>query len=256
MCLIFCGIVSWESASDQCYRPIFRTLAGKWHLVENSQYLSRWQTGGRMEDWIKDCEITPLLPGDLCQRAPVCQHHFMQRYQRKNRPRLSSMCLCLHVQTAASCVCTHMLFADIPESLSPYSCLLSAVYAGSPLPPAPVSERDLRIGAGPQGSCLDWISNQCYTSCVLASAIFNTQGEAPPGGKSQLSACVGSSMGDVITRVLGERLDSQKMDDGLSQCFNFKVIRYSWGGRECGINTKTGQDYQLSAAWSIQYVWV
>lgn len=132
----------------------------------------------------------------------------------------------------------------------------SLLHAGSPLPPAPVSERDLRIGAGPQGSCLDWISNQCYTSCVLASAIFNTQGEAPPGGKSQLSACVGSSMGDVITRVLGERLDSQKMDDGLSQCFNFKVIRYSWGGRECGINTKTGQDYQFSAAWSIQYVWV
>lgn len=114
---LFCIWGSWRKASDQCYRPIFRTLAGKWHLVENSQYLSRWQTGGRMEDWIKDCEITPLQPGDLCQRAPVCQHHFMQRYQRKNRPRLSSMCLCLHVQTAASCVCVYTCILRIFLSL-------------------------------------------------------------------------------------------------------------------------------------------
>lgn len=46
-------------------------------------------------------------------------------------------------------------------------------------------------------------------------------------------------MGDVIIRMLGERLDSQNMDEGLSQCFNFKVIRYSQGGRDCGINGKT-----------------
>lgn len=79
----------------------------------------------------------------------------------------------------------------------------------------------------------------CYTSCVLASAIFNTQGEVLPGGKGKLSACVGSSMGDIIIRMLGKRLGMNKIDDGLSRCLHFKVIRYSRGGRECGINMKT-----------------
>lgn len=66
-------------------------------------------------------------------------------------------------------------------------------------------------------------------------------------GGSELSACVGSSMGDIIIRMLGKkkRPDSKKIDDGLSQCFNFKVIRLSRGGRE-------NVSDQLSAAWRIQ----
>lgn len=221
----------WRKLTDH-YRPLFRTPVGKWHFIEKSQHLSRWQTGGRMEDWIKDREITPLEPGDLCQRALVCQPHSMHKYQRKNPTRTGERVQML------TCSISSILYV----SLSPYSCLLSSMHAASLHPPASVSETDLGIGAGPQGSCLDWISNQCYTSCVLALAIFNTQGEAPPGGKSELSGCVGRSMGDAIIRVLGERLDSQKMDDGLSQCFNFKVIRYSWVAWECGINMKTEQD--------------
>lgn len=126
-----------------------------------------------------------------------------------------------------------------------------SAHAAPSHPPASVSKRNLRMGPGPHGSCLDWISNQCYTSCVLATAIFNTLGEALPGGKGKLSSCVGSSMGDIIIRMQWKRLDSRKMDDGLSQCFNFIVIRYSWGGRESGINVKS---VQLSAAWSVQYV--
>ncbi len=134
--------------------------------------------------------------------------------------------------------------------LSAHSSSFSSMHAVPSLPPASVSERNLSTGPGPLGSSQDWISNQCYTSCVLATAIFNTQGEAVPGGKGKLSACVGSSMGDIIIRMQWKRLDSKKMDDGPSQCFNFIVIRYSWGGRESGINVTTAQ---LSALWSIQY---
>lgn len=61
--------------SNQCHRLTSRTLAGKWHLVEKSWQHSTCdrQVEGRR---IKDCEITPLQPGDLCRRSPVCQHRF------------------------------------------------------------------------------------------------------------------------------------------------------------------------------------
>lgn len=107
-------------------------------------------------------------------------------------------------------LCAHIYSVCIPQSVSAYSSLFPSTHAASLLPPASVSERDLRIGPEPQGSCLDWISNQCYTSCVLASAIFNTQGEAPPEGKGKLSACVGSSMGDIIIRMLGKKDSTQR----------------------------------------------
>lgn len=99
---------------------------------------------------------------------------------------------CVYIYTVCVCIPDYVwLFLFI---------FLHACSFFSPLPPASVSERDLRTSPGPQGSCLDWISNQCYTSCVLVSAIFNTQGETLPGGKGKLSACVGSWMGDIIIR--------------------------------------------------------
>lgn len=98
-----------------------------------------------MEDWIKDRETTPLEPGDLCQRALVCQPHSMQKYQRKNKTKTGEPVQML------TCSISSILYL----SLSPYSCLLSSMHAASSHPPASVSERDLGIGAGPQGSCLD-----------------------------------------------------------------------------------------------------
>lgn len=97
MCALVCCEVVWrefvllarvfgEKQSDQ--HDTFRTLVGKLHLVEHSLRLSRWQTGGTMEGRIRDCEIKPLQPGDLCQRALACQQHDMQKYQRKRRRRL------------------------------------------------------------------------------------------------------------------------------------------------------------------------
>lgn len=110
-----------------------------------------------MEDRIKDCEIKPLQPGDLCQRAPVCQLHYMQKYQRKHGQRLSRLCAYVLVFTSAnsSMLCVYLQFVCIPESVSAYSSLFSFTHAASSLPPASVSERDLRISPGPQGSCLD-----------------------------------------------------------------------------------------------------
>ncbi len=107
----------WRKASDQ--RDIFRTLVGKWHLVEYSQHLSRWQTGGRMEDRIKDCEIKPLQPGDLCQRVLVCQQHYMQKYQRKYRAvrvrAWANICkqlhtVCVYTDCVYSWVCASLFF--------------------------------------------------------------------------------------------------------------------------------------------------
>lgn len=100
------------------------------------------------------------------------------------------------------CKCTILCISD-----SAHSSLFSSTRAISSPSPASVSKSDLRIGPGPRGSCRDWISNQCYTSCVPASAIFNTQGETLPGEKGKYSACVGSSTGGIIKRTLGRRLN-------------------------------------------------
>lgn len=111
---LFCVWGFRRKASDQF--DIFRPLVGKWHLVECSQHLSRWQTGGRMEDGIKDGEIKPLQPGDLCQRPLVCQQHYMQECQRRPRRRLSRPSLCL--KTEAYCVCTRVHFVCVPLFIS------------------------------------------------------------------------------------------------------------------------------------------
>lgn len=86
-------------------------------------------------------------------------------------------------------ICIFLWF--IPHSLSARFPLF--------LPPTPSPEKYLRVGPRPQGSCRDWISNQHCTSCVLASAIFNTWGETVPRGKGKSSACVGRSVRDIIT---------------------------------------------------------
>lgn len=111
---------------------------------------------------IQDCKIKPLQPGDLCQRALVCQQQHMQKYQRELR-----VCVCVHtcVYTCKHAVSVFIHFVCIPDCVS---------FFPSPLLAASVSVIDLRIVPGLQGSCLDCISNQCYTSCVLASATFNT----------------------------------------------------------------------------------
>lgn len=138
----------------------------------------------------------------ICVRGGLSISSITHRSIRESTGKNCQGCVCARL-SAAHCVCKYTFCVYFWLCIS----LFSSMHAVSLLPPASVSERDLRIGPGPQGSCLDWISNQCYTSCVLASAIFNTQGETLPGEKGELSACVGSSMGDIIIRTLGRRLD-------------------------------------------------
>lgn len=58
-------------------------------------------------------------------------------------------------------------------------------------------------------------------------------------------------MGDVITGALGERLDSQMMDDSLSQSSVFSELKDArTGGEDWGQIISD----RLSAAWSVQYV--
>lgn len=82
-------------------------------------------------------------------------------------------------------LCLHPLKVTYFCASSEYFELL---ISSSWLLPAPLLERDLKISPRPQGSRLDWISNQCYTSCLPASAIFNA--ETVPRGRDQLSAGV------------------------------------------------------------------
>lgn len=133
----------------------------------------------------------------------------------------------LHPQTGAH---------SVNLAAFPTQCLKICLYS-----PTPARQRNLRVGSGPQGSRRDWILNQCYTSCVPASAIFNTQGEILPGGKGKSSACVGRCAADIIIRMKGGRSDTRRMGEGLRLRFqsNLTLMR-------CGrINLKMEQKPML-----------
>lgn len=112
-------------------------------------------------------------------------------------------------------LCLHPLKVTYFCASSEYFELL---ISSSWLLPAPLLERDLKISPRPQGSRLDWISNQCYTSCLPASAIFNAR-QCQEGETSYLPVCVGN----IIIRMLQKNHDLKKSFGLLDTCVDVKL---------------------------------